>query len=123
MKYLIDSHILVWSVTRSHKLNQTELKVLQDSDNEIFFSPASIIELGIKSSKGKLSLPHDFTEAALQTGFKPLSITLEHSQTETKLPRHHADPFDRIIAAQAKTNQLTLITRDALLHQYPIQIL
>jgi PIN domain nuclease of toxin-antitoxin system len=122
MNLLLDSHILVWSILEPTKLSPRERDALSDAANTIFFSPVSLSELYHKESKKKLSLPSDFAAAALTQGFAPLPLTSAHAEHLRTLPLIHADPFDRLLAAQSIEDKLVLMTRDRILRQYPLTI-
>jgi PIN domain nuclease of toxin-antitoxin system len=122
MQLLIDSHILVWSTLNSAKLKQRERDALTDDGNAVYFSAVSLAELYIKESAGKLSLPKAFAEALTSQMFSPLPLTPVHTEHVRSLPPSHADPFDRLLAAQAACENLVLMTRDRRLKRYPITI-
>ena len=123
MRLLLDSHILYWALTNPKKLTPNEQLALSNPENDVFVSPASLWELHIKADKGKLKLPNTFLDAVLATGFLELKITMIHTNAIATLPNIHNDSFDRVLAAQAKSESLTLITRDTILQNYPIAIL
>lgn len=123
MRLLLDSHILYWALTSPGKLTDGEKQVLENSLNDVLVSPASLWELQIKAGKGKLKLPRQFSEAIISTGFSALDITMAHANAIASLPNLHNDPFDRILVAQAKSESLTLVTRDDILNRYPIAVL
>jgi len=123
MKILLDSHYLVWSLQAPQLMTEREYAIISNTENELYFSAISIMELNIKASKGKLPLAKNLAHFSIETGFIPLPFTWEHAETTSKLPLIHSDPFDRMIAAQAYHENLSLMTRDQILRQYPIQIL
>ena len=123
MRLLLDSHILYWALTNPTKLTPNEQLALSNPENDVFVSPASLWELHIKAKKGKLELSNAFLDAVLTTGFLELGITMIHTNTIATLPDIHNDPFDRVLAAQAKSESLTLITHDTILKSYPIAVL
>ena len=123
MRLLLDSHILYWALTNPKKLTLNEQLVLSNPENDVFVSPASLWELHIKAAKGKLKLPNAFLDAVLTTGFLELEITMIHTNTIATLPDIHNDPFDRVLAAQAKSESLTFVTHDTILKNYPITLL
>ncbi len=98
---------------------------IEDPENDVFVSAAAAWEISIKHAKGKLSLPLEpaiyVTARLKELGFSPLAITLEHALAAASLPSIHADPFDRIMVAQAQAESLTLVTRDAELLRYPVK--
>jgi PIN domain nuclease of toxin-antitoxin system len=88
----------------------------------VLVSAASIWEIEIKRATGRLEAPGDVGERALDEGFAPLSITFEHALAAGRLPRHHRDPFDRMLVAQASIDGLTLVTADGELSAYEVPL-
>lgn len=86
-------------------------------------SAATVWEATIKQAAGKLTIPGDLVDAASAIGFEPLTISLAHGQRAGRLPRHHGDPFDRMLVAQAQHERLTLVTADRRLQAYDVDIL
>jgi PIN domain nuclease of toxin-antitoxin system len=87
------------------------------------FSAASIWELGIKQAKRKLTLPTGFLEALIADGFVEIPVSSQHAVLAGALPPHHADPFDRMIVAQAQCEGLTIVTRDTRFEAYGVPVL
>ena len=105
------------------KLASSARLVIADPSTEVFASAASVWELGLKVSKGKLRLPVGFEEELGVNGIASLSFTIRHAAESIKLPAIHGDPFDRALIAQCRLENLTLATRDSILAQYGIPIL
>ena len=122
MNILLDSHYLVWALQAPHMLKAREAEVISNRSNQLYFSSISIMELNIKEAKGKLPLAMNLAQFCINTGFQPLSYTWQHAEETRQLPLIHSDPFDRMLAAQAKHESLVLMTRDRHLCQYPITI-
>ena len=121
MQLLLDSHTLLWALDDAYKqLEPDVLHMINEPDNLVYVSLASLWELGIKVSIGKLKLPADFFESLPELGYEILTITLPHIKTYMRLPLHHRDPFDRILVAQAISEKLTLVTRDPNIFQYNV---
>lgn len=120
MKYLLDTHVLLWWLVDPKKIRDASRIIIQDKTNEIFISSASFWELAIKKSLGRITLPHNLIEAVALEGFKALPIMPEEGLGIVDLPTHHADPFDRLLIIQAKLNDLILITNDAKIMEYPV---
>ena len=126
MRILLDTHILFWSMCMEEKLPQHILSWINDPENEIFFSSASVWEIVIKHSKSPVAMPVDgntFVSECIKAGFTPLAIENRHVLAVSGLKRKdgtppHNDPFDRILIAQAKTEEMTMITHDGLLAGY-----
>lgn len=127
MKFLLDTHIFLWWILEDPKLPRAAGDVIADSDNELYLSSASTWEMIIKSTLGKLSLPASpeiFVNEQLQlNAISPLPITIEHTFALATLPMLHKDPFDRMLIAQAIHENLTLITDDPIIKQYPVKVL
>jgi PIN domain nuclease of toxin-antitoxin system len=121
---LLDTHALLWWLLGDRRLSSVARLALQDRGNRIFVSAASAWELAIKVGKGKLRLPtggEDRIQSAIAAaGFEELSVTVMHAFATRLLPRLHADPFDRLLVAQCRSENLTLVTNDRLLRRYPI---
>jgi PIN domain nuclease of toxin-antitoxin system len=122
MKILLDTHILIWWLSKASRLSQAEIDLITDSDNFIFVSAATAWEIAVKKMIGKLEAPDDLPAALAVNNFLELPITIEHSQKLYKLALHHNDPFDRIMIAQAISEDLTFMTRDAKIALYDIRI-
>jgi len=120
VRYLLDTHILLWWLTNDEKLSKELRHILTDAENIIYISSASVWEMAIKSQLGKLSMPDDLAETLIEQGFLSLAITFEHAVLAGHLPAVHRDPFDRMLLAQAKIENLTLLTHDKLLKKYKI---
>ena len=124
MKLLLDTHALIWSMDDVSRLGTNAHALISDQANEVFVSQASLWEIVIKASLGKLEGDIAKIDAAIDTqGFSRLDITLPHLQALARLPMHHRDPFDRMLIAQAQAEQLTFITDDRHAPLYPVTIL
>lgn len=125
--FLIDTHVLLWSLVQSDKLLAKEKAVLLDCHQKVFVSVASVWEIAIKISIGKLVLPsnlqNNLEEGLAQSGFDILSVDFKVAWGVKDLPMYHSDPFDRLIISCAKLHNLTLITRDKMFEKYPIALL
>lgn len=95
MKYLIDTHILIWHAQGNEKLHSNTIKIINDSSNEIFVSVISVWELAIKKNLGKLDYPDSFTKLEydfIANFFDLLPLKFIHNEVFSKLPQHHKDP-------------------------------
>lgn len=118
MKLLLDTHVLLWAATDSPRIKAIRKRLLA-VDNEVFFSVASLWEIAIKVSLGKLQADAVvIREAALESGFVELPILGQHALQVGALPWHHRDPFDRLLVAQAVAEPMRLLTADAQLLAY-----
>ena len=124
MNLLIDTHVLLWAVDNDPSLSPAARAAITDGRNIVFVSAATAWEIAIKKALGKLQAPTDtYLEELRHHRFTPLDITTEHALTVETLPPHHADPFDRMLVAQAQVEKLTLVTRDVRLHAYSVPII
>jgi PIN domain nuclease of toxin-antitoxin system len=127
MRALIDTSAFLWSISDSDKLSDNARQVIADLENELFISVASLWEIAIKTSLGKLELllPFDrlIPEQLEQNAINVLPIEVHHLSRIIGLPFHHRDPFDRLIIAQSLAEQLPGITKDAAFSQYPTQLI
>jgi PIN domain nuclease of toxin-antitoxin system len=125
MKYLLDTHIVLWWFLRSERLKKRVRDELGDRGNTVYVSAASVWEIAIKAGLGKLTLPgtpaHFLPSRMERAGMAPLPVSLEHAYGVFDLPDHHADPFDRLLIAQAQTESLTIVTADAMFKKYDVR--
>lgn len=123
MRYLVDTHVLIWWLEKSPRLSPRCYDVINDPYNAIYVSVVSAWEMAIKASKGKLKVPPDLAETLAANRFTILSIELRHALALQELPLHHRDPFDRMLIAQARIEKLTLVTRDSRILKYEVETL
>lgn len=123
MQYLLDTHALIWWLANDSTLTPKAKTEIANSSNLVFVSAASTWEIAIKKSIGKLESPDDLIQQIKEKKFKSLPINIEETLIVEKLPYHHQDPFDRILIAQAKLFNLTIITRDRQFNIYDVNLL
>ena len=111
--YLLDTHVLLWWIMDDIRLPERVRSILKNPEHQIWVSSCSIWEIFIKKNRGKLKVRDDIESFIEAEGFKQLDISLRHAQLAGSLPRHHEDPFDRMLIAQASLEKLKLITGDA----------
>ena len=117
MRVLLDTHLLLWALASPAKLSKAARRMIDKS--EIYVSAASIWEISIKTSLGKLDAdPSEVLAAVEPAGFSLLSISGEHAAAVAKLGPHHKDPFDRLLVAQALAEPMHLLTNDEALGAY-----
>lgn len=121
--YLLDTHVLIWWLSDPSTLSEPARKVIADPTHTIMLSAASAWEMGIKQRLGRLDFPPNLEEVLEKERIEMLAITIAHALGVGSLPMHHQDPFDRMLIAQAKHEQLILITRDKQIGQYDVQTL
>jgi PIN domain nuclease of toxin-antitoxin system len=127
MRLLIDTHALIWFCEGSPSLSPTARAAMEDEANERFISHAVPWEMVIKLSLGKLQLQADydviFPGVLDANGFQMLPASLEHYRGLITLPRHHGDPFDRLMICQAKAEGMTIVTCDAAFSAYRVPLI
>jgi PIN domain nuclease of toxin-antitoxin system len=123
LRLLLDTHTLLWALLEPRRLSPTALSTIADGDNDVFVSVVSAWEIEIKRTKGKLPMPTPVGEALAEQGFGTVPVVLDHVLAVESLPRHHRDPFDRILIAQAQLEGMTLVTSDRAVRKYPVAIL
>jgi len=122
MRLLLDTHVVLWWIEDDPRLS-SDVAALLRSEPDVFVSSASIWEIAIKQVLGKLEGPGDLPERALTAQFPVLHMTARHGIVAARLPLHHGDPFDRMLVAQAISEDLTLVTRDRRVQQYDVALL
>lgn len=121
MNLLLDTQILLWAAGAPEKLSREAIAWLEDPENPLYFSSASIWEIVIKRNLERPDFqvdPHLFRRGLLENGYVELPITSSHTLAVAHLPPIHKDPFDRILIAQAEQEGFLLVTSDALVAQY-----
>jgi PIN domain nuclease of toxin-antitoxin system len=126
MRYLLDTHVLLWAAATPEKLSRSVIAQLEDPSNQLYFSAASIWEIAIKNGLNRTDFKVDtmqFRQQLLENEYEEIPITSGHAVFTQALANHHSDPFDRILIAQAWVEDMTLITADDQVKRYvgPIQ--
>jgi PIN domain nuclease of toxin-antitoxin system len=122
MKLLLDTHLLLWAAGQPKKLSKSARALIEGSENELFFSAASLWEIVIKRALGREDFKVDarlLRRGLLDNGYSELPIGSEHVVAIENLPPHHKDPFDRLLIAQAQVEGITLLTFDPVVSKYP----
>jgi PIN domain nuclease of toxin-antitoxin system len=115
MKCLLDTHLLLWAALQPERLSSAALALLEDAENELFFSAASIWEVTIKRGLGRADFtvdPHLLRRGLLDNGYTELPVTGQHAAAVGTLPPIHKEPFDRILVAQSICEGILLLTAD-----------
>ena len=124
MRLLADSHALIWYVDQDHLLSPASHAAITDPFNDLLLSAGSIWEIGIKVGLGKLRLSQPYKQWITQTmsdlGMTVLQVTVEYTDVQAGLPRHHGDPFDRLLIAQAMVEQVQIVSGDSGMDLYGI---
>ncbi len=121
MQYLIDTHVFLWFVSNAKELSQKSKTLIEDGNNEIFISIASLWEISIKNALGKLSINGKYKSViddVNDNNFEILPIKFAHTVKQNHLPFHHRDPFDRMIISQAIVENINLISSDSIFDDY-----
>jgi PIN domain nuclease of toxin-antitoxin system len=125
VKLLIDTHLLLWAAGEPERLPVAALAEIENTENELVFSSASLWEVAIKRGLGRADFtvdPRLLRRGLLDSGYQELAITGEHAVGVAALPHIHKDPFDRILISQAIIEEITLITVDQLVARYPAPV-
>ncbi len=124
MRLLLDTHTFIWAATLDERLSSKAKQLLLDSDNELFFSTASIWEMAIKTSLGKLILKQPIEQTINEqiqiNGLQILNVESAHALAMASLPWHHRDPFDRLLICQSKLEKLIILGRDSVMDTYGV---
>lgn len=127
MTLLLDTHVFLWLLDDPRRLPARALDAVREPDVTLLLSVASVWEISIKVGLGKLVLPvppADFVPSRLvRTKTDALPISVEHALAVAELPRHHDDPFDRLLVAQARTEDLVLVSADQVFSAYGVAVL
>jgi len=119
---LLDTHAVVWFLEGSDKL-RSQARTAIESAERVYVSSATIWEMAVKVSRGRLEAPSDFPDRLLDLGMLQLALEWEHARVAGGLPLHHRDPFDRMLVAQAIVERLTIVTRDEEIARYPVPVI
>jgi PIN domain nuclease of toxin-antitoxin system len=123
LRLLLDTHALLWALAEPGALSRPAREAITRPDSVVLMSAASAWEIGIKRAAGKLEAPADLETILDRTGIDTLPITVAHALAAGALPPLHADPFDRMLVAQAQIEDLTLVTRDPHVAAYDVAVL
>ncbi len=121
MNLLLDTHLILWAATDPRRLSEEARLLLLDSANELFYSAASLWEIAIKRGLGRPDFqvdPRRLWRMLPLNGYRELPVTGEHGIAVETLPLLHKDPFDRLLLAQARTEDMVLLTKDLKLAEY-----
>ena len=124
MRLLLDTHSFLWFISGNPQISSSARMLIEDVSNQPFLSVASLWEMAIKMSLGKLSLGQPFETLISQqlslNGIALLGITISHTAVVAGLPFHHRDPFDRLLVAQAMTEQMSIVSGDTAFDAYAV---
>ncbi|CAN5331977.1 type II toxin-antitoxin system VapC family toxin [soil metagenome] len=122
MRLLLDTHVLLWMLAGDKRLNRSSRDAIQSAAS-VEVSVVSAWEIAFKAGAGKLESPSDIERAILDSGLTTTSLHFADVAEAERLPRHHSDPFDRMLVAQARVRGLTLMTGDEQLGRYAVPLL
>jgi PIN domain nuclease of toxin-antitoxin system len=122
VRLLLDTHAFLWWVADHRSLGAAARRSIREAA-EVHVSAASAWEAAIKASLGRLVMEDSFGDAVQESGFLALPITFAHAAAAGALPPHHADPFDRMLIAQAAVESLTIVTRDRWFAAYGVPVI
>jgi PIN domain nuclease of toxin-antitoxin system len=123
VKVLLDTHILLWWLAEDPALPPAARDAIADADTTVLVSAATAWEIAIKKAAGRLEAPDDLLDALDVNSFDTLAISAAHALDAGALPTHHTDPFDRMLIAQARAEELTLVSVDRRFADYDVDLL
>lgn len=123
-RLLLDTNVALWLLLGDRsRVSMNAVEALEDERNEVALSAASIWEIAVKRSLGKLTIADGWAAALRRLGFDPLPVTAMHAEAVEHLPWHHRDPFDRLLVAQADVERRSLVSADSRLSTYGVHVL
>jgi PIN domain nuclease of toxin-antitoxin system len=122
VKLLLDTHALIWMARDHERLSERAASALRDPSHDVFVSAVSGWEIAIKRARGRLRFPDVDREMVSALQLTELPVALRHAAEIGTLPHHHRDPFDRMLIAQARTDGLTLVSRDQAFSAYDVAV-
>ena len=123
MNLLLDTHILLWWLAEPRKLSRAVFRAIESPENMVFVSSISIWEMQLKSARGKLRFPDDLEKTLARNHFQELPLRIAHVQGLAQILGRNSDPFDRILAAQAKVEKLTFVSHDSQAGEMGVHVL
>ncbi len=126
MKLLVDTHAFLWFMAGDSRLSRPGRRAIEASEGDWWLSAASVWEMAIKASLGRLTLQasvQDYVAERIRGGLNVLSVDWPHAAAVESLPFHHRDPFDRLIAAQARSERVPIVTKDRVFARYGIEVI
>jgi len=127
LKYLLDTNVWLWSLWQPERINAKTREQIGDLSHEVFLSAVTSWEIAIKATAGKLTLPESpstyIPRRMADQGLRPLPVSHRHALEVFTLFPFHRDPFDRLLVAQARVEDLILVTADRILEKYSVQVL
>lgn len=125
MKLLLDTHAFLWFAAGDARLSRRARAAMEDDDAALYVSAASVWEMAIKASLGRLVLPTTvdaYMAEKVAKGYRTLPVTWTNAAAVQQLPFHHRDPFDRLLIAQARSDGFAIVTRDRVFRKYGVDV-
>ncbi len=125
MTLLVDTHAFLWFVAGDTRLSSAARRAIEAADGQWWLSAASVWEMAIKCSLGRLTLPapaNEYIADKVRRGLRVLAVEWAHAAAVEALPFHHRDPFDRLIVAQARAERLAVVTKDRVFADYGVRV-
>lgn len=123
MKLLFDTNVFLWWLNDDPRLGAEARDRIAEADNLVYVSAATAWEIAVKRASGKLVAPGDIAGWIERSAFSDCPIEVEHAVASAELPPHHGDPFDRLLIAQARLEDMTLVTGDPRIDAYDVAVL
>jgi PIN domain nuclease of toxin-antitoxin system len=122
VRLLLDTHVVLWQLQGTRAIGPHTLEAIERAE-ELRFSVVSFAEIGVKASIGKLVVPRELHAAVARSGLQMLGLAADAGLAVAELPLHHRDPFDRLLIAQARLEQLTIVTADRRFAEYDVSMI
>lgn len=123
-RLLVDTNVVLWMLRGDRgRVSKAGQQALEDDGRSIFISAVSVWEIATKRSLGKLRAPAGWAKSLRDIGLEPLPVTALHAEAVEHLPWHHRDPFDRLLVAQASVEEMALVSADAQLGAYDVDVI
>lgn len=122
MRLLLDTHVVLWELHGGRTVGPRAQEAIRNA-SELMFSVVSFAEIGVKAAIGKLVIPDDLHEHIVRSGLRILGLAADHGLAVADLPLHHRDPFDRLLIAQARSEDLTVLTADVRFADYDVALI
>ena len=123
MKLLLDTHVALWWLADDDRIGDHVVRRLTENTSQVLLSAVVVWEVAIKRSLGKLDAPPELARTLLDAGAQPLPVTIDHAAAVEKLPWRHRDPFDRLLVAQALTEDAAIVSGDEPLSEYGVTVI
>jgi len=125
MRFLLDTHLLIWSQIDTRRISARTRRLMEDEGNDLYFSVVSLWEIGVKRALNRPEFnidPHILRGELVSKGYTELTLSAEHALAVERLPPLHKDPFDRLLLCQTLVEGLTLLTKDEEILAYPVSV-